>query len=285
MNPLAIDWHAPQRADRPRFPAGRGLSWSIAIIVTRAARPRLSMFALLPWCFWSASLSLRRSHLCGTRRTERSRRRRLLVGAGLYRSDRRRRWGRWCIMEATAKLPTLVSSVGFLATPAISLLLANLLLREPFTPRSAGRFGADHGRRRLRRVAARRRPHDPERASRAGRGTARRWFCCTACSARRGNFGVVQRGSPARTGSSPSTCATTATARTRPTCVTHAWRTTCGRRCGRWKIGRRRGRPLDGRQGGDGGGAALARGGRASAGVGHRAGGYDHRPPADYALP
>ena len=41
--------------------------------------------------------------------------------------------GTWCIMEATAKLPTLVSSVGFLTTPAISLILANIFLHEPFT--------------------------------------------------------------------------------------------------------------------------------------------------------
>jgi drug/metabolite transporter (DMT)-like permease len=36
-------------------------------------------------------------------------------------------------MEATAKLPVLVSSVGFLTTPAISLILANIVLHEPLT--------------------------------------------------------------------------------------------------------------------------------------------------------
>jgi drug/metabolite transporter (DMT)-like permease len=36
-------------------------------------------------------------------------------------------------MEATARLPTVVSSVGFLTTPAVSLILANLLLGEPIT--------------------------------------------------------------------------------------------------------------------------------------------------------
>jgi drug/metabolite transporter (DMT)-like permease len=41
--------------------------------------------------------------------------------------------GTWCVMEATAKLPTLVSSVGFLTTPAISLILANVILHEPLT--------------------------------------------------------------------------------------------------------------------------------------------------------
>jgi drug/metabolite transporter (DMT)-like permease len=36
-------------------------------------------------------------------------------------------------MQATATLPTVVSSVGFLTTPAISLLLANIFLGEPLT--------------------------------------------------------------------------------------------------------------------------------------------------------
>ncbi len=38
------------------------------------------------------------------------------------------------IMQAQASLPTMVSSIGFLMTPAISLLLATLLLHEPLTP-------------------------------------------------------------------------------------------------------------------------------------------------------
>jgi drug/metabolite transporter (DMT)-like permease len=42
-------------------------------------------------------------------------------------------FGTWCVVQATATLPTLVSSVGFLTTPAISLMLANLMLREPIT--------------------------------------------------------------------------------------------------------------------------------------------------------
>jgi drug/metabolite transporter (DMT)-like permease len=42
-------------------------------------------------------------------------------------------FGSWCIVEATAALPAVVSSIGFLATPAISLVLANWLLGEPIT--------------------------------------------------------------------------------------------------------------------------------------------------------
>jgi drug/metabolite transporter (DMT)-like permease len=38
------------------------------------------------------------------------------------------------VIEAAAKLPTVVSSIGFLATPAVSLILANLTLGERITP-------------------------------------------------------------------------------------------------------------------------------------------------------
>jgi drug/metabolite transporter (DMT)-like permease len=41
--------------------------------------------------------------------------------------------GTWCVMQATAQLAVLVSSIGFLTTPAVSLILANLFLGEPFT--------------------------------------------------------------------------------------------------------------------------------------------------------
>lgn len=41
--------------------------------------------------------------------------------------------GTWCVVEATARLPAMVSSVGFLSTPAVSLILANIFLGEPIT--------------------------------------------------------------------------------------------------------------------------------------------------------
>ena len=37
-------------------------------------------------------------------------------------------------MEATATLPTMVTSVGFLATPALGLVLATQWLDEPLGP-------------------------------------------------------------------------------------------------------------------------------------------------------
>ncbi|WP_428488672.1 DMT family transporter [Rhodopila sp.] len=133
INPLAIDWSSGDVLIGHVFLLGASLSWSIAIIVTRAARPRLSMFALLPWCFLIGSLVL--APLVWWHAPHGS----LGNGAAAW-------WalgyvgliagplGTWCVMEATAKLPTLVSSVGFLTTPAVSLIMANLFLGEPFTP-------------------------------------------------------------------------------------------------------------------------------------------------------
>src|SRR6185312_6052087 len=58
INPWAIDWSAHGILIGHAFLLGAGLSWSIAIIVTRAARPASTMFEMLPWCFLVASVLL-----------------------------------------------------------------------------------------------------------------------------------------------------------------------------------------------------------------------------------
>ncbi len=132
INPLAIDWRADGVLVGHVFLLAAGLSWSVAIIVTRAVRPRSTMFVLLPWCFLVGAVLLAPLVWWHTPHGT--------LGAspvswwalayiGLVAGP----LGTWCIMEATAKLPTLVSSVGFLTTPAISLILANIVLHEPFT--------------------------------------------------------------------------------------------------------------------------------------------------------
>jgi O-acetylserine/cysteine efflux transporter len=132
INPLAIDWRVGSVLIGHVFLLGAGLSWSIAIIVTRAVRLRSSMFVLLPWCFLVGAVVLaplvwwHAPHgTFGVAPVSWW----ALAYIGLVAGP----LGTWCIMEATAKLPTLVSSVGFLTTPAISLILANIVLHEPFT--------------------------------------------------------------------------------------------------------------------------------------------------------
>lgn len=133
IDPLHIDWANPAVLIGHLFLLGAALAWSVAIIVTRACRPSQSMFALLPWCFLVSSLvlapliawhapsgTLGDVPICWI----------ALGYIGLIAGP----LGTWCVMEATAKLPTLVSSLGFLTTPAVSLLIATVFLHEPLTP-------------------------------------------------------------------------------------------------------------------------------------------------------
>jgi len=132
MNPWAIDWTSPPILIGHAFLLAASLSWAIAIIVVRAARLSLSLFELMPWCFLLASLLLAPLVLGeaphGTLGTQPACWLSLAY-IGLIAGP----VGTWCVVEATAKLPTMVSSIGFLSTPAVSLLLANLLLGEQLT--------------------------------------------------------------------------------------------------------------------------------------------------------
>jgi drug/metabolite transporter (DMT)-like permease len=132
MSPWAIDWTSPPILIGHAFLLLASLCWAVAIIVVRAARPSLSMFELLPWCFGLASLLLLPLVLLeaphGTLGT-RPEGWLALAAIGFVAGP----IGTWCVVEATAKLPTMVSSIGFLTTPAVSLLLANLLLGEAMT--------------------------------------------------------------------------------------------------------------------------------------------------------
>jgi len=132
MSPLAIDWSSHDVLIGHAFLLAASLSWSVAIIVTRAATPRSTMFEVLPWCFAVSALMLAPLVLwhapdggIGLQPMSWL----ALAYIGLIAGP----FGTWCVIEATAALPAMVSSVGFLTTPAISLLLANVLLGEPIT--------------------------------------------------------------------------------------------------------------------------------------------------------
>ncbi len=133
INPFAIDWSSTDVVIGHLFLLGSALAWSVAIIVTRASRPALSMFGLLPWCFLVGSAELAPlvwwhapSGTLGTQKLSW-----IALGyIGLVAGP----LGTWCVMQATASLPAMVSSIGFLSTPAVSLILATVVLREPLTP-------------------------------------------------------------------------------------------------------------------------------------------------------
>ena len=89
MSPWAIDWTSRNVLVGHAFLLGASLSWSVAIIVTRAARPHLSMFELLPWCFAVAAVMLAPLLMWhapdGTLGSQPG----SWAGAGLYRTARR----------------------------------------------------------------------------------------------------------------------------------------------------------------------------------------------------
>lgn len=130
MNPWAVDWRSAQVLIGNAFLLLAGLSWSVAIIVTRASHPSMSLFELMPWCFALASVLL--LALIWWHAPDGA----LCNGAGCWLSLASIGFvagpiGTRCVVEATATLPAMVSSIGFLSTPAVSLILANLFLGEP----------------------------------------------------------------------------------------------------------------------------------------------------------
>ncbi len=132
LSPWAIDWSSRNALIGHAFLLGASLSWSIAIIVTRTATPRSMLFELLPWCFAVSAVLLApliylNSPHGGIGANPMSWA--ALAYIGLIAGP----FGTWCVIQATATLPAVVSSVGFLTTPAISLILANLMLGEPIT--------------------------------------------------------------------------------------------------------------------------------------------------------
>jgi drug/metabolite transporter (DMT)-like permease len=132
MSPWSIDWRDRSVVIGHLFLLGAGLCWAIAIVVVRAARPAQSMFALLPWCFAIASVALLPLLLIEAPHGQFAPDA-LSWGSILYIGLLAGPVGTWCIMEATVQLPTMVSSVGFLATPVVGLVLSNLMLGEAFT--------------------------------------------------------------------------------------------------------------------------------------------------------
>ena len=133
MSPWAIDWSSRNVLIGHAFLLAASLSWSVSIIVTRAAMPRSTMFELVPWCFGICAVLLAPLVLwhaphggIGMHPMSWA----SLAYIGLIASP----FGSWCVIEAAAKLPTVVSSIGFLTTPAVSLILANLTLGERITP-------------------------------------------------------------------------------------------------------------------------------------------------------
>ena len=133
MGPWSIDWQSRKVLIGHGFLLLAALSFAITTVTLRGWRPEMSMIELLPWCFALASALL--AVLLAWRDPSGG------IGSdpwawlslayiGLVAGP----IGTWCILEASAALPTVVSSIGFLVTPAVGLILSNLTLGERLTP-------------------------------------------------------------------------------------------------------------------------------------------------------
>ena len=132
VGPWAIDWALRRALIGNGFLLCAALSWAVALITVRRAPPWHSMFELLPWCFLVGSLALlpvvaaeephavfgQGAAAWGP-----------LVYIGLLAGP----LGTWGVMEAAVLLPAVVSSIGYLATPAVGILLSAWILGEPIT--------------------------------------------------------------------------------------------------------------------------------------------------------
>lgn len=126
MGPWAIDWHSRQVLIGNIFLLGAGLSWSIAMVTLRRFVPSLTMLELLPWCFLLASVALLPLVLTEAFGHWNGRAIAAIGFMGFLAGP----LGTFCVMLATARLPAMVASLGFLATPAAGLLLSAAMLGE-----------------------------------------------------------------------------------------------------------------------------------------------------------
>lgn len=131
MGPWSINWSAPGVLLGHGYLLLAAASFACAIMAVRRYPPALTMFQLLPWCFTLASLLLlpvALSHPGGLGTWPSASRWSMLYIGGLAGP-----LGTWCAMQASSRLPVMVSSVGFLATPAAGLLFSLWWLGEPLT--------------------------------------------------------------------------------------------------------------------------------------------------------
>ena len=127
--PWAIDWSAPGLLLGHVLLLGAAGCWAMTMAVVRRWPPGLTMLELLPWAFGLASLALLPLavlHAPGSWTTPAVA---ALLGIGLVAAP----LGTWCVMQATVALPLVVASIGFLAAPAVGLLIAAAWLHEPLT--------------------------------------------------------------------------------------------------------------------------------------------------------
>ena len=127
--PWAIDWSAPGLLLGHVLLLGAAGCWATTMAAVRRWPPGLTMLELLPWAFGLASLALLPLAVLHAPGTWTAPAVAALLGIGLVAAP----LGTWCVMQATLALPLVVASIGFLAAPAVGLLIAAAWLHEPLT--------------------------------------------------------------------------------------------------------------------------------------------------------
>lgn len=134
IGPWAVDWTDGRALLGNGFLLGASLCWAMTMAIVRRWPPRLSMLELLPWAFTLAAaalLPMALPHPVGTWGPSALA---CIAGIGLLMAP----VGTWCVMQATTALPLVVASVGFLAGPAVGLLLSAAWLGEELTASLVG---------------------------------------------------------------------------------------------------------------------------------------------------
>ena len=130
-NPATLDTTQPGQLLGVGLLLAAALSWAIAIAMLRAARAKLSTVQMLPFAFAVASLVLLPLALLLEPEGGLSRESApviALLAVGLLGPV-----ATWAASEVSRDLPAVVSSLGFLGTPVLGLLLSVAVLGEPLT--------------------------------------------------------------------------------------------------------------------------------------------------------
>lgn len=130
-NPATLDYAQPGQLLGVGLLLAAALSWAIAIATLRASRAKLSTVQMLPFAFAVASLVLLPLALLLEPEGGLSREAPpviALLAVGLLGPI-----ATWAASEVSRDLPAVVSSLGFLGTPVLGLLLSVAVLGEPLT--------------------------------------------------------------------------------------------------------------------------------------------------------